>query len=109
MQAIQPVMPRIQPAVQPVQAVAQRPASTYIPTEENLTEVALRRRESRIQRSTSEEIEDLQKMAKTGVMSQEKAEALKSFALASMQLDLKQPPSGLTKKPASAGNLNVVA
>ncbi|MDD3419953.1 MAG: hypothetical protein PHE78_05065 [Candidatus Gastranaerophilales bacterium] len=108
-QAISPVMQRVQPAVQPVQAVAQRPAATYIPTEENLTEVALRRRESRIQRSTAEEIEDLHKMEKTGVMAPEKAQALKAYALASMQIDLKQPPSGLTKKPNPAGALNVVA
>jgi hypothetical protein len=107
MQAIQPVMPRVQPMVQPVPAVAAQPA--YIPTDDNLTEVAVRRRESRIQKSTADEIQDLHKMAKTGVMAPEKAEALKAYALAAMQIDLKQPPQGLTRKTPPVSTLNVSA
>lgn len=82
-------MSEINPMSSSFQASKIRPLDNF-PNDNNLTEIAIRRHEDRIQRSTAAEIEELDRYKSTGVMSLEAADALKFYALASMQIDLGQ-------------------
>lgn len=84
-QAISPIKPQSYPSNNTDSQIG----SASFP-KENLTEIAIRRHEDRIQKSTAREIEELDRFKRTGVMSSEAAEALKNYALAAMQIDLGQ-------------------
>lgn len=58
----------------------------------NFVDKAIQRREARLEKSTTKEIENLNKMEKTGVMSPLEAEALKMLALAQLKIDKKSMP-----------------
>lgn len=63
----------------------------------NFVDKAIQRREARLEESTAKEIQNLDKMEKTGVMSPVEAEALKMLALGSLKVDKKSMPVFLPK------------